>query len=147
MEKWRAGRCDEVVNERARRRDQRVERHTAALEAARRADTNQRSHPEAQIERAGMDEQSFEHVLMPAHVGSSQPTGLVQMRTRSLEQFAASAEQSFSPSAADAPTIRVHRVAFRFLVRPRLRSPIGSLMYVRMVSVAGRAPWCDCDRK
>ena len=46
------------------------------------------------------------------------------LRTRSLEQFAASAKQSFPASPTDAPAIRVHRIAFRFLVRPRLRSAI-----------------------
>lgn len=46
------------------------------------------------------------------------------MRTRSLEQFAASAEQSFPASPSDAPAIRTHRVAFSFQVRPRLRSAI-----------------------
>jgi hypothetical protein len=73
-------------------RDHRAEHHSAALETARRADTEERPHPETEIERARMNEQSFEHVLVPAHVRSSEPAGLVQMRTRSLEQFAASAE-------------------------------------------------------
>jgi hypothetical protein len=90
----------------------------AALEAARRADTKKRSHPETEIERARINQQSFEHVLVPAHVRSSEPTGLVEMRTRSLEQFAASTKQSFPASPADAPAIRVHRVAFSFPVRP-----------------------------
>ena len=62
---------------------------------------------------------------MPAHVGSSAPTALVQMRTRSLEQFAASAEESFSANPADAPAVRVHRVAFSVLVYPGLPSAIG----------------------
>ena len=53
------------------------ERHSAALEAARRADTEERPHPEAEIERARMNKQSFEHVLAPAPVRSSESTGLV----------------------------------------------------------------------
>src|SRR2546423_10515964 len=46
------------------------------------------------------------------------------MRTRSLEQFPACAEQSFPASPADAPAIGVHRVAFSVLVRRRLWSAI-----------------------
>jgi hypothetical protein len=43
------------------------------------------------------------------------------MCTRSLEQFAGSAEELL---AANAASIGVDRVAFRFLVRPRLRAAI-----------------------
>ena len=49
----------------------------AALKPARRADTEERQHPETEIDRAGMNKQSFEHVLASAHAGSSEPTGLV----------------------------------------------------------------------
>ena len=71
-----------------------------------------------------MNEQSFEHVLVSAHVRPPEPAGLVEMGTWSLEQFPASAEEVFSPIPADAPSIRVDRVSFGFLVRPRLRPAI-----------------------
>jgi hypothetical protein len=56
----RPDRCYGVVNEHPQRRNHRAERHRAALEAARRADTEERPHPEAELERAGMNKQSFE---------------------------------------------------------------------------------------
>lgn len=110
--------------------------HNAAITApraptrpktARRADAEERPHPETEIERAGMNEQSFEHVLMPAHVRAPQPTRLAEMGTRSLEQFAASAasaEEPFSAVAADAPAIRLDRVPVGVLIRPRLAAAI-----------------------
>jgi hypothetical protein len=61
----------------------------------------------AEIESAGMNKQSFEHVLVPAHVRSPEPARLVEMRTGSLEQFAASAEEPLAAVAADAPSIRI----------------------------------------
>jgi len=48
-----------------------------ALEAARGADAEQRPHLETEIERAGMNKQSFEHVLVPTHVRSPEPARLV----------------------------------------------------------------------
>ena len=67
-----------------------------------------------------MHEQPLEDVLVPPDVCAPQPTGLVKMRTRSLEQFSAFAEKPFPAVAADAPSIRVDRVALRFLIDPRL---------------------------
>jgi hypothetical protein len=113
-----------IVNERPRRTEQHADRCQTALEAARRADTEARPHPEAKIEGAGMNEQSFEHVLVSARMRPPQPTGFVEMRTRSLEQFPASAEEAFSTIPANAPSIRVDCVSFGFLGGPRLRSAI-----------------------
>src|SRR2546422_8855615 len=112
--------CDCVVKERPQRSGHRAQRHDAALEAARRADTEERPHPKAEIERAGMDKQAFEYVLVAAHVRSPKPTRLVEMRTGSLEHFAASAEEPLAAVAANSASIRIDRVAFGLLVRPRL---------------------------
>jgi hypothetical protein len=71
-----------------------------------------------------MHEQSFEHVLVPAHVDSPESTRLVEMRTWSLEPFAASAEEPLAAVAADASSIGIDRVPLGFLVRPRLRAAI-----------------------
>ena len=46
------------------------------------------------------------------------------MRTRSLEQFSASAEQPFAPAASGPPAVRVHGIPFSFLINPRLWSAI-----------------------
>src|SRR5262249_54262357 len=113
-------RRDRLVYEAPQRPEHRSERCQAALEAAWRADAEERPHPEAQIEGAGMHEQPLEHVLVPAHVRAPQTTGLIGMRTRSLEQFASFPEKAFSTVAADPTSIRVNRVAFRLLLNPRL---------------------------
>jgi hypothetical protein len=42
------------------------------------------------------------------------------MRTRSLKQFAASAEEPFAAVAADAPSVRIDRIAFGLLLPPQL---------------------------
>jgi hypothetical protein len=113
-----------IVNDRPQRTGHDAERDQAALEAARRADAAERPHPETEIERAGMNKQSFEHVLVPAHVRSPEPARLVEMRTRSLEQFAASAEEPLAAVSPDAASIRIDCVPFGCLVRPRLEAAI-----------------------
>ena len=89
-----------------------------ALEGTWRADTEERPHPEAEIERAGVNEQTLQHVLVAAHVRSPKPARFVEMRRRSLEQFPAFPEKSFSAVATNATSIGVDRVAFRLLVDP-----------------------------
>ena len=77
-----------------------------------------------EIERAGMHEQSLQDVLVPAHVRAPEATGLIEMRTRSLEQFAASSEQARPAVAPDPPSIRIDRVACGFLIGPALRGRV-----------------------
>jgi hypothetical protein len=79
-----------IVNNRPQRTGQHAERGQAAQEAARRADAAERPHPEAENERAGMNKQSFEHVLVPAHVRRPEPAGLVEMRVCSATMCQAS---------------------------------------------------------
>ena len=108
--------------------DRRAERHSAVLEAPRRADAEERPHPQAEIEGAGMQEQPLPHVLMATDVRAAECTGLVEMRARALEQFAASAEEPFATVSSDPPAIRVHGIPFGFLINPRLPPAMGSLM-------------------
>ena len=60
------GRGHRLVNERPHHAKQRAERGHAALQAARRADTEERPHPEAKIEGSGMNEQSLSTVVSPS---------------------------------------------------------------------------------
>ena len=55
---------------------------------------------------------------MAADMHAPEPTGLVEVRTRSLEQFPAFPEEAFPVIAADATAIRIDRVAFRLLIEP-----------------------------
>jgi hypothetical protein len=96
----------------------------AALEGAWCAHAEERPHPEAQVERAGMHEQSLQHVFVTAHMRSPERTRLVEMRTRALEQFPTSAKQSLSTFAADPASVRIHGVSLRALIGPRLAPPI-----------------------
>ena len=82
----------------------------------------ERPHPETEIEGTGMHEQPLEHVLMPAHIEAPESTGLVQMRTRSLEQLTAFPEEPLPAIAADPTAIGIDRVAFRLLIDPRRRA-------------------------
>jgi hypothetical protein len=97
------------------RAEHRTERDRTALETAWRADSETCAHPPFKIESAGiMHEQPLEDVLASADVCAPQPTCLAEMRTRSLEQFCAFAEEPFPAVATNAPTIGVDRIAVCF---------------------------------
>ena len=51
--------------------------------------SQQAAEDQAQIERADVNQQSLENVLMPAQMGPSHSTGIVAMREASLDQFTA----------------------------------------------------------
>ena len=105
---------DCIVREGPQRTEHRTERGQTALEASWRADAEERPHPEPEIEGARMHEQPLEHVLVSANVCAAETTGPVQMRTWPFEQFAALSKEAFPAVAADATSIRIDRVAFRF---------------------------------
>jgi hypothetical protein len=71
-----------------------------------------------------MHEQTFEHILMAAHVHAPESTGFIEVGARSLEQFTSLPKEAFAAFAADAPSIRIDRVAFGVLLDPRLRPAI-----------------------
>ena len=73
------GHCDRLARQTPQRAEHRAERRQTALEAAWRADAEERPHPETEIEGADMNEQSLEHVLVPAHVDSPEATGLIEV--------------------------------------------------------------------
>jgi hypothetical protein len=60
-----------------------------------------------------MHEQPLEHIPVAAHVRAAETTGLVQMRTRPLQQFASLSEEAFLSVAADATSIRIDRITLR----------------------------------
>jgi len=103
----------------------RADWRSTALKTPRRADSKERPHPQSKIERAGMHEQALQHIVVSANVRASKAAGLVEMRTRSLQQFTALEEEPLPSGTADAPPIRIHGVPFVFLVSRRLRSTIG----------------------
>ena len=79
---------------------------------------NERPHEEAQVEAADVDQQPFQDVRVPAQMRAPHPARLVEMRIRAFQPLAASPLQGVPARAADAPTIRIHRVARRRLLLP-----------------------------
>ena len=59
------------------------------MQAPRRADPEARAHEEPEMARARVDQESFQDVLVSAQVRPAQPAGLVEMRVRAFEEFAA----------------------------------------------------------
>ena len=91
------------------RQDRGDTRRHAPLEAPGLPDADERAHQEAEVEAGGMDDQSFEDVLMTTQMRAAHAAGVVQMRIRSFEQFSALTQEALAASAAHAPTVRVHR--------------------------------------
>ena len=87
--------------------------------------TPQRSHEQAQVEGARVDEQSFEDVGVPAQMRPPHAPGLVAMGVGSFEAVAALALQGSAPCAADASAIGVHLVSRRGLARPAPSAAMG----------------------
>ena len=67
--------------------DERPHRRHAPLEVARRAPADQRSHEQAHVEGARVDEQSFEDVGVPAQMRPPHASGLVEMGVGSFGSF------------------------------------------------------------
>ena len=83
----------------------------AALEAARRADTGQAPHQEAEIQTADAHHEALDDVGMAAQIHPAQPPGFVEMRVGAFEAFAATAQRSPAVRAPNPPPIGIHRVA------------------------------------
>ena len=96
----------------------------AALEASRRADADQLSHEEAEIEAAGMNQQPLPDVGMAAEVHATHPASLIEMGKGTLQACTAEPQQTQAPRPADTPTIAIHRVARRRVLFPIPSSPI-----------------------
>ena len=82
---------------------------STALEAARRAAAIPPPHQQAEIEGAGVDEEPFEDVALPAQVRAAHPAGVVDMGERPLQMLAASSQQPLAALAAQTPAIAVDR--------------------------------------
>ena len=105
--------------------DERSDRRHAPLEATRRAYADQRSHEQAHVEGARVDEQSFEDVGVPAQMRPPHAPGLVEMGVGAFEAFAPLALQGSAPCAADAAAIGVHRVSRRGRAPPAPSAALG----------------------
>src|SRR5260370_8312159 len=74
----------EVVDERAERDFKRAGIERPPLQPARRAPAERLPHQNAEIERAGVDEESFENVLVTTEMRPPHPAGVLDMAQPAL---------------------------------------------------------------
>jgi hypothetical protein len=99
-------------SERAQQREKGTQqRSEAALQSARRADADQPTHEQAEIEAGGVDQQSLPNVRVPAQVRAAQAAGLIEMSERALQSCTAQPQEALATRTADTPTVPIHGVA------------------------------------
>jgi hypothetical protein len=114
----------EVATRRQKRREHGDE---PPRQPARRADADQLTQEEPEIEAARVDQQSLADVRVAAQVHTAHPAGLVEVREGSFQALTAKPQQTQAACAANAPTIAVHRSARLRMVLPVPSSAIGCL--------------------
>ena len=77
------------------------------------------------FKRAGMQQHALEDVVVTAQMDPPHPTGLVQMRKRPLQPFAALPQQPFAARASNAPTVTIDRVPRLRVLLPATPAAIG----------------------
>ena len=90
----------------------------ATLEAARRADARQAPHEQTEIQAAGVDQKALADVGVPPQMHPTHPSGLIEVRVRSLEALATPAEQPSSTGPTGPPPVGIHGVADGELAAP-----------------------------
>jgi hypothetical protein len=93
--------------------------------SARRADADQLTQEEPEIEAARVDQQPLADVRVATQVHTAHPAGLVEMREGSFQALTAKPQQTQAACAANAPTIAVHRSARLGMVLQVPSSAIG----------------------
>ena len=88
---------------------QNQERIQSALEAPRRSVSRQFPHYEAQVERAGMNEQPLDDVVVTPQVSSSHAAGFIHMSKTSFHSFSALTQQPFSALSPDPSPVLINR--------------------------------------
>src|SRR5712671_4175498 len=87
-----------------------------ALQTARRAESDQLTHDEPEIGRPGMNQETFEDVLVAAEMRAAHASRVVDVRERSFDILATSPHQSAAPGSANPSAIAIHRrLGFRRL--------------------------------
>src|SRR5882672_6657002 len=75
-------------------------RTATALKTPRRPSPDHVPHQEAEVERAGVDDEPLHDVLMAAQVGAAKPAGVIDVRKGALDVLSTSAHQPLPASAA-----------------------------------------------
>jgi hypothetical protein len=84
-----------------------------ALQAPRCANAHQVSHQKAQIERADVDQEPLEDVVVTAQVYAPHAAGFVHMRARALQPFPTQAQQAFAALTVNATAVPILTFALR----------------------------------
>src|SRR5262245_61346286 len=100
-------------------------REQASLQPAWRADADQLPHEQAEIEAAGVNQQSLPNVGVAAEVHTTKAAGFIEMGEGPFQALAAEPEQAQAPPTTNAPTITVHRVARFGVLLPVSSAAIG----------------------
>src|SRR5712692_4383192 len=90
----------------------------AALQTARRAEADELTHEEPEIEGTGMNQDALENVRVAAQMRAPHAARVVDMRERAFDQFAASPHQAPSTSSTNPAAIAIHRRLGLGLLRP-----------------------------
>src|SRR5712691_5329261 len=96
----------------------------AALQTARRAETDQLTHDEPEIEAARMNQDALENVRVAAQMRATHAPRVVDMRKRAFDQLAAATHQATSTSSLNPATIAIHRRLGLGLLRPVALPPV-----------------------
>ena len=81
----------------------------SSLQPARRSVSRNCPHDQAEIERAGMDEQTFSDVVPISQMGSSYAAGFVHVRKGAFHPFSALTQHAFASFSPDAPPVLINR--------------------------------------
>src|SRR5215204_5894800 len=76
--------------------------HQPSLQAARRADADERPHQESEIEATDVHEQTLQDVRVPPQMRASHRTGFVEMRVWALQSLASATLQRQPAPATNA---------------------------------------------
>ena len=96
----------------------------AALQPARRADPDQMTHDEPEIEATRMNQEALQDVGVAAQMGAPHPARVVEMRKRAFDPFAALAHQAAAASSPHPATIAIHRRPGLGILRPITSPPV-----------------------
>ena len=96
----------------------------AALQPARRADPDQMTHDEPEIEATRMNQEALQDVRVAAQMRAPHPARVVEMRKRAFDPFAALAHQAAAAAAPHPATIAIHRRLGLGSLRPITSPPV-----------------------
>lgn len=81
------------------------------LKAPRCADTDERAHQQAEIQRPRMEQQPFEDIVVTPQMDAPHAAGFEEMRKGALQPLASLTQQALASRAPNASAIAIHGAA------------------------------------